>query len=243
MRTVCLILALCLFTPLLRATTDLPDFRKAVESYEAGNYQESVDLLEGLVAREEYSANLFYNLGNSWFQLDQPARALVNYERALLIEPNHPEARHNLGVAQRALDQEGWNEVETWASRISNGLAGWTGLLAFWIGIFSLAALALPKGRAWKIPVAILCLLWASICAVVLLWQHHHLTGPQLAVVVSDKAIARFAPTETSGDAGPIREGEPLRILTERDGWVYAQFEDGRRLWIALGEVERIRYQ
>jgi len=243
MKLVWLILSLALWVPALGAATELPDFRQAVESYETGDYQKSADLLEGLVAQEKYSANLFYNLGNSWFQLDKPARALVNYERALLIDPNHPEARHNLGVAQRALDQEPWNEIENWASRISNGLAGWTGLLAFWIGVFSLAALALPKGRAWKIPLAIVMLLWASVCAAVLLWQHQHLTGPQLAVVVSDEAVARFAPTEASGDAGPIKEGEPLRILTERDGWVYAQFEDGRRLWISLGEVERIRYQ
>jgi tetratricopeptide (TPR) repeat protein len=58
------------------------------------------------------TAALFYNLGNASFRAGDLGRAILNYERALVLEPQHPEADANLRLARdkaRALDlQANW---------------------------------------------------------------------------------------------------------------------------------------
>ena len=68
----------------------------ANEAYQHGKYEEAkVDYLQ-LVHTGHYSADLFYNLGNVWFKLGDPGRAILNYQRALLLNPELDEAKSNL---------------------------------------------------------------------------------------------------------------------------------------------------
>ena len=52
------------------------------------------------------SADLYYNIGNTYFKLDDIAHAILYYERALKLDPAHADARHNLEIAtQLTLDR------------------------------------------------------------------------------------------------------------------------------------------
>jgi len=226
----------------LHAADPKTTFREAIEAYAAEDFAKSAELLHGLTDDDVFSANLFYNLANSQFQLGEHGSAMVNYERTLLIDPGHSDALHNLVLTQRQLGRPVWNPIEQFAVQLGNGVAAWTGALAFWVAIFALAALLFRGGRGWKIALAVLGLAWAGCCTSVLLWQHNHLTGPDLALIIGQEATARYAPTETSSTAGQVPDGTPARILAERDSWFYTQLEDGRRLWLADDHVERLRF-
>src|ERR1700674_3033017 len=68
----------------------------ANQAYQNGKYEEAkVDYLQ-LVHAGQFSADLFYNLGNVWFKLGDQGRAILNYERALLLNPRLEEAGVNL---------------------------------------------------------------------------------------------------------------------------------------------------
>ena len=62
-------------------------WNKANQAYAAGRFEEAkVDYLQ-LVQHGAPTGNLFYNLGNSWFKLGDNGRAILNYKRALALEP------------------------------------------------------------------------------------------------------------------------------------------------------------
>ena len=44
--------------------------------------------------------HIYYNLGNSYYKADDIARAILNYERALLLEPGNADIRANLEIAR-----------------------------------------------------------------------------------------------------------------------------------------------
>ena len=68
----------------------------ANEAYQKGKYEEAkVDYIQ-IAGTRQYSADLFYNLGNAWFKLGDQGRAILNYERALILNPRLEEARSNL---------------------------------------------------------------------------------------------------------------------------------------------------
>src|SRR5437762_13548445 len=68
------------------------DFGKANQEYAQGHFKEAIAGYETLVRSGPLSANLFYDLGNAYFRTGDFGRAILNYKRALALEPHHPEA-------------------------------------------------------------------------------------------------------------------------------------------------------
>src|SRR5205807_50501 len=98
-------IAIALFTFVLSVTnaSAAPDdagFEKANSEYAAGNFKEAISDYNTLVQSGELSANLFYNLGNAYYRTADYGRAILNYERALRIDRQHPEAQANLRIAR-----------------------------------------------------------------------------------------------------------------------------------------------
>src|SRR5437868_15297641 len=87
-----------IFAALCIATPARAQFEKANQEYAAGQFKEAVNDYEALVKNGEYSANVFYNLGNAYFRVQDFGKAILNYERALALDRNHPEAQANLRV-------------------------------------------------------------------------------------------------------------------------------------------------
>ncbi len=71
------------------------DFGKANQEYAQGHFKEAIAGYETLVRSGPLSANLFYDLGNAYFRTGDFGRAILNYKRALALEPHHPEAAAN----------------------------------------------------------------------------------------------------------------------------------------------------
>src|SRR5438552_9824231 len=76
------------------------DFTKANQEYAQGNFAEAISGYEALVGAGQWSANLFYDLGNAYFRVGDFGHAVLNYERALALERHHPEAIANLQIAR-----------------------------------------------------------------------------------------------------------------------------------------------
>lgn len=69
-------------------------FHQANSNYWKKQYDEAKDGYQTLQERYEVrNAVVFYNLANSHFQLDELGRAVLNYKRALALEPDESLAR------------------------------------------------------------------------------------------------------------------------------------------------------
>src|SRR5207248_7338026 len=79
---------------------DETQFARANEEFGKKQFQEAIRDYEGVVKAGQWSAPLFYNLGNAYFRAGDLGRAILNYERALALEPRHPEATANLALAR-----------------------------------------------------------------------------------------------------------------------------------------------
>ena len=71
----------------------------AAEAYSKGDFKKAITLYESLL-KEGESAPLHYNLGNAYYKDGQNARAILNYEKSLLINPGNGDARFNLELAR-----------------------------------------------------------------------------------------------------------------------------------------------
>src|SRR4051794_7845217 len=93
-------------------------FSKANQAYAEGRFGAAAAHYEGLINSGTWHANLFYDLGNAHYRLGDFGQAILNYERALALEPRHPEAEANLQLARdeaRALELRR-DSIERYAS-------------------------------------------------------------------------------------------------------------------------------
>ncbi len=112
--------------------------------YNLGDYTAAAQAYENIKASEGDAPELYYNLGNAYFKQSQWAKAILNYERALLLVPNDADVRANLALAQSKItDQIRSNESllsNVWNVRLANLLSAnaWA-----WISIVSFCAVLL----------------------------------------------------------------------------------------------------
>src|SRR6266496_1978160 len=131
------------------------DFDKANQEYAQGHFKEAIGGYERLARSGQWSANLFYDLGNAYFRTGDFGRAILNYERALALEQHHPEAAANLQIARdeaRALEmQQSWPErYLQFASVNQYSIAA---AVAFWVGAFCIVGLIFTRRRSVRLTV------------------------------------------------------------------------------------------
>ncbi|MBA3963334.1 MAG: tetratricopeptide repeat protein, partial [Chthoniobacterales bacterium] len=102
-----LALIVCLTSKGLAQAEPEAALASANTAYAAGRFPEAIKTYEGLVQDHHWSASLFYDLGNAYFRVGDFGRAILNYERALALNPVQPEAQANLRLVReqtRALE-------------------------------------------------------------------------------------------------------------------------------------------
>ncbi len=75
---------------------------KAAAHYRAGQYQQSIDALQGI-----NSADALYNKGNALARLGNIQEAIAAYEEALKLQPQHEDAEYNLNLLKQQQPDQG----------------------------------------------------------------------------------------------------------------------------------------
>src|SRR5712664_2945880 len=149
------------------------DFTKANQEYAQGHFKEGISGYEALIRDGQWSANVFYDLGNAYFRVGDFGRAILNYERALALAQHHPEATANLQIARdeaHALElQPSWPERYLQFATVNQYSV--TAAVAFWVAAFCLAALIFTPRRSAATISLLLVMLLVFAVAIFAIWQ------------------------------------------------------------------------
>jgi len=220
------------------------DFAKANQEFTQGHFKEAISGYEGLIRDGQWSANAFYDLGNSYFRVRDFGRAILNYERALALERHHPEATANLQIAR---DEAGALELQpSWAERYlqiaSVSQYSIAAVVAFWVGAFCLAALIFTSRRSAAKVSLIIVMLLVFAGSVFAIWQlERGSKGEALAIVTGKNVQARLATADTANAVLALPAGSQIKILSTRGDWIYAALPNNLRGWIAAKNAEQVR--
>ena len=226
------------------SAADQASFATANQAYAEGRFGAAAAHYESLINSGNWNANLFYDLGNAHYRLGDFGQAILNYERALALEPRHPEAEANLQLARdeaRALElRRDW--IERYASFGTVKQYTIAATIALWCAVFLTAQLILARRRSGgRIALIILSVIvgGGSIFAIVTL--ENGTRGNALAVVTGKQVQARFATADTAKSILLLPAGSEIKILSERGGWIYVALPNDQRGWIPTNSAERVR--
>jgi hypothetical protein len=187
-----------------------------------------------------YSAPALYNLANAYARTGKPGLAVLNYERARLLDPSDPDIDANLRHVREAagLPPASRHLLDRVAGIASPQLLSWLGLTGLlMVGASALARLRYPDHRR-KLLVAMLAglsLLGVSVASAVAVWPIVH-----EAVVVARTAPVRVSPVTNEEPIFTLPEASIVRISAKHDDFLLVKTQEGRTGWVPSANLARI---
>ena len=223
----------------------------ADSAYARQQYQQAIKDYEELL-HDGVSAELYYNLGNAYYRTDNITRAVLNYERALLLSPGDGDIRFNLQMARSKTIDKITPESEmffvTWYHALVNIMSvdGWarTALVSFALAIV-LALAYLFSARIWVRKVGFfggLAFIAVFILANLFAYQQRQeLVIRTGAIIISSAVPVKSTPSKSGTDLFILHEGTKVEITdgTMR-GWKEIRVADGKEGWIETSKIEII---
>lgn len=217
---------------------------EAMTRYDAGDFRAAMRFYASRLEKGQLSADLFYNLGNCFYQMGDYARALVCYERARILAPRNADAIGNLNLtrAKLMLPEEGRVESPRQALaflRDALRIDEWMVLAAFAVMLILLAfAMRLLRRRNpafWTLLAGSLLL---AICLGFLAAKALAPDKREIAVVVAPDAKLYSLPSEQSGRVeAALKTGRILHLHESRLNWRQATLENGTSGWIRSADA------
>ena len=224
---------------------------EADSAYVRGQYQEAIKGYEALL-KQGASADLYYNLGNAYYRTENITRAVLNYERALLLSPSDRDIYFNLQLARSKTIDKITPEQEmffvTWYRSLVNlaSVDGWarTALLALALAIV-LVLIYLFSERIWLRKVgffgAMALIVLFVISNVFAHQQKELLMNRSGAIVISSAVTVKSTPAKQGTDLFILHEGTKVTITdSSMKEWKEIRLADGKEGWIESDKIELI---
>ena len=225
-------------------------FRQANAAYDSNDYETAIACYGQLIDNGIAAWQLYYNMGNAYYRLDNIGQAILHYERALRLAPRQQAIKDNLALA-RSRTQDNIEQLPK---------------LFLWQWVDSVVQLTSPRG--WRIViVSLVLLLCGAVCTFFVARQYRlrrsmfvtgalllfllllsslnatlsvrNATNDKEAIVTKPMLVVKGSPDAKSVDKFILHEGTKLTIEDEQDNWWQIKIADGKSGWID-GGAERI---
>ena len=217
-------------------------------------YTEAIDSLGS-------SATLYFNLGNAYYRLGKNGLAIVNYERALRLDPTNKDARENLEfVNSKITDKVG--DSGTFLSNSYNKIVGmahpdtwaYIGLTTFILLLACVAVYVFSSNVALRKTGFFGGFILLVICVVTNIFAYSGSSKARAhttAVVKEPSTILSTSPRtpkDRSEEAFLLHEGTKVEILdsvataSDANGtkWYEVSVDNTHRAWISSNAIEKI---
>lgn len=224
----------------------------ADSAYIKADYLTAIRMYEEILKYKGFSAGLYMNMGNAYYKIDEIAKAILNYERAYLLDPSDSNIKFNLELARtKTVDRVvPINQLFliVWVNKLISVLNTnqWSVMIIifFIVSLLSLAVYFFTKRRTIKkisfyflsvfFVFSILSYIFAST-------QMNSLKHRDTAIIMSPSVTVKSTPSDSGTELFIIHEGRKVKILdNSMKEWVEIELEDGNTGWIQVKDMEII---
>lgn len=223
-----------------------------VQAYTDGKFADASTAWTSIEESGQKSAKLYYNLGNAWFKQGNYPKAILNYERALRLDPSYSDARYNLeftgNFVQDKIEPVPEFILKSVARKVCYVMSSnvWAVIFlvllaaALMMGLLFLLGSSVGKRRAGFYCGIVLLLLSAGALSFSA-WQKSDSMKTDTAIVMSPVSSVKSSPSSgSSKDLFVIHEGTKVTILDEVGSWKNISLADGRQGWLPAADLEVI---
>lgn len=215
-------------------------WKKANLLYEQKLYDSAAYYYQQIAVKDPHNADVYYNLGNAYYRLNLIGPAVLNYEKALNINPSYKEAEDNLALTQARISNriQPMQEIffVQWWGRLTSGSKA--GLWASVTAIIFLLVIGLLLARLFRkingIPVQVfIALIAINILSLIFaISSAANMADSHKAVVMQNDAPIYASPSQQGKSLSLVPEGTTVEITDNKATWAEIKLPDGRMGWI-----------
>lgn len=228
------------------------NFEKATTAYTDGAYNEAIDLYTKILEDGKHSAAIYYNLGNSYYKLDDIPNSIYYYEKALLLSPKDPEILNNLGYAQQmtldAIDTMPETGLSKFYKNILHTLTfdQWSYLGILFICLFVFLYILFHYSeysfrKRWTFIGSTSFLIAAIISVAFAYIAFNDFKANKPAIIFSDEIEVQAEPNTSSDTAFVLHAGTKVNVLEELKDWRKIRIIDGKTGWTQSNNLKLLK--
>ncbi|MBB3187150.1 tetratricopeptide repeat protein [Microbacter margulisiae] len=225
--------------------------QKANALYAEGQYTAAAEQYEMIAQIQGESPQLYYNLGNAYYRNGNLGKAILNYNRALLLDPNYGDAEFNLRIAQQKVidnvDVTSEFFLVQWMADFGDLLSSnqWaimsiiTFVLMLSMGLFYLFS-TYRQRKKFSFNIAIFMFFITIVSFGFAEKQSHKVMDSTAGIIMEPAITAKDSPSLNSKDMFVLHEGTKVTIDNQISGWTEIALPDGNEGFIPSTSIEKI---
>lgn len=224
-------------------------YEDGITAYYNGDFQDALDAFLSVDTTGYRSGALLYNIGNTYFRLNQLGMAIVYYERARMLIPTDELLIHSWRVAQRQTK----NRFSTiprpfWGKWWDASVARIGPVWMYFVGLcFYLTAAVFIGVRIWsgsrndwlRRGIALCLLAGLPFLGAAFIASHSQATH-RLAVVIDLQADLKEMPSDDADAGTRVYEGLVVDLIEKQGKWAHVGLPDGTTGWIFEDVIEEV---
>ena len=226
-------------------------FEQGKENYKNAKFSEAVTNWKKIVDNGQQSAELYFNLGNAHYKLNNIGPSIYYYEKALQLDPNDSDIKTNLAFAQNARIDVIEPLPKTFFSRWNNTISGiftyngWAVISVIGILLFVLLFLLYwfstsETKKRFYFSTSLLSIV-VCIAALVMAFQTYtDFNQNKPAIIFAEATEVKSEPTMGSESAFELHEGTKVQIINKDQNWVRIELADGKDGWMPASDLKQL---
>ncbi len=226
-------------------------FEQGNTLYNEGKFNEAIIKYESILDTEKHSAELYYNLGNTHYKLNNIAPSIYYFEKALLLKPNDKEILQNIAFARNMTVDDIDIIPDVGFSKLFKNL---TNMMSFdaWsyvsvVAIFMFVILYLLYYFSYQTGKKRLAFIGSTsfliLTCITLFFAFNKFNidkNHNPAIVFSQEALVKSEPNLRSEEAFRLHEGTKVQILDTVKKWKKIKLTDGTTGWISSEHIKAL---
>jgi len=225
--------------------------QKAADLYAAQSYEQAADVYANILKTDVVSPELYYNYANACYKSGQLGKAILNYERALVLRPNYEDAKFNLTFVNAQIADkiepieqffltewlESLGSLQTANQWAITSISGFVVCLILALLYVFASHRSLRKVGFFG---ALTCLV-ISVAALSYSFSLQHKAQERAEAIVMVGAMpVKSAPDDSGTELFVLHEGTKVVIKSSLRGWFEIRIADGHVGWVKTTQIERI---
>ena len=224
-------------------------FDEANTFYNNGKYTEAIQKYEAIINNGQHSAEVYFNLGNAHYKLNNIAPSIYYYEKALQLSPKDEAIQNNLVFAKNmtidAIDTVPEIGLSKFVRKAINTFSFdvWAILsvsLMFLFVILSLMYYFTHLTNKKRITfIASLSSIFLACLSLAFAFKKQAMDNKNKpAIVFAQEAQVRTDPNLSGEESFRLHEGTKVQVLDTISNWNQIQLTDGKTGWIMSDEIK-----
>lgn len=228
-------------------------FETANKLFEEKQFEEAIQKYNEIIENGYESWQVYYNLGNAYYKSRQFGRAILNYERAMKLNPENEDLTFNLELANLTVVDKIIEPPKFLIDEIVpllkslrlwgvENLAWLTLSFYFVLTIFIVLKIFIRKVRANRffnvilVPVVIVLFLLTAL----FLARLHSESSSRYAIVLEEKVDVMGSPDDQGTELFSLHEGVKIMVEDVSNDWAKIRLADGKVGWLKTNVYEII---